>query len=399
MTMTSPVRVVIAVDRYMPESYGGGEQQARKLGLALSRLGLGVTILSPRQKPATPAEEHEGALRVRRFRAFLSPATRLPGTSLLAWSLQVFVWLIANRRHYDLIHIVHVKPFALPVLLAAALLGKPAFVKPGTGGPQNDFAQLRRYGMSGRLFGRLIDRLASGYLATSRAIAADLGAMGVAAARIFLIPNGVTVAVQERPNRAARTATTFLYFGRIDRHKAVDLMVRGFAALPDHTALRIVGGGSSLAPALDLARALGVAERIDVRRPVVDTTTLFDDVDFYVSTSLFEGLSNGLLEAMTHGVPAIVSRVSGVEDVVRDGVSGFIFEAGNQADYECALNRALALTPEARRAMGGEARRTVRETFDIDVVARAHAALYRGLLQPAPRSPAVSVGDIALPGA
>ena len=150
-----PLRVVVAVDRYMPESFGGGEQQARKLALALIRQGSDATILTPRRTPNTKLLEYEGALAVHRFNVFLHAGWKQPaGISFVLWSVQVFAWLIWNHRRYDVVHVVHAKPYALPVLLAAALLGKSSVIKPGTGGRRNDFAKFEGQPF-GRFFGYL----------------------------------------------------------------------------------------------------------------------------------------------------------------------------------------------------------------------------------------------------
>jgi len=108
---------------------------------------------------------------------------------------------------------------------------------------------------------------------------------------------------------------------------------------------------------------------------------LLRDADFHVSTSLSEGMSNALLEAMSWGVPAVVSRVSGVDDIVIDGESGLVFEPGDDRGYIAALDAAMTMTDQAWQAMSQTAADTARRLFAIDTVAERHVALYSRLLQ------------------
>jgi glycosyltransferase involved in cell wall biosynthesis len=79
-----------------------------------------------------------------------------------------------------------------------------------------------------------------------------------------------------------------------------------------------------------------------------------------------DGIPNVLLEAMAMGLPVVASRVSGIPEVVRDGVNGLLVEADAPLALAEAIERAL-LYPAHSAAMGLAARRTVAEGFDNDV--------------------------------
>ncbi len=112
-----------------------------------------------------------------------------------------------------------------------------------------------------------------------------------------------------------------------------------------------------------------------------DVTPYLKEADVYVSTSVSEGMSNALLEAMSRGVMPVVSRVSGADDLVEEGVSGFLFSPGDEVALAAHLGEALAMTRECRRAMGEAARAAVRSCFLFDQVAERHLALYRELIE------------------
>jgi glycosyltransferase involved in cell wall biosynthesis len=91
-------------------------------------------------------------------------------------------------------------------------------------------------------------------------------------------------------------------------------------------------------------------------------------------------MSNALLEAMSHAVMPVVSRVSGVADVVEEGVVGLVFPAGDESALAKRLEESLAMTSEHRRATGEAARAAVRR-FSLDRIAELHLSLYRSLIE------------------
>jgi Glycosyl transferase 4-like domain len=112
-------RVVMILPAYLPESFGGAEQQTRRFAQALAHRGAAVTLLAPRLERRTPAREREGPVVVRRFH--LRAAPNLGGRhfdSFLWWSVCVFAWLWRNRRSYDVIYVVHGRLHAFPAAIA-----------------------------------------------------------------------------------------------------------------------------------------------------------------------------------------------------------------------------------------------------------------------------------------
>src|SRR5262245_908979 len=100
----------------------------------------------------------------------------------------------------------------------------------------------------------------------------------------------------------------------------------------------------------------------------------------FVLSSYVEGLANTLLEAMAASLPVVATRISGSEDVVVDGETGFLVPAGDAA----ALARSLGELLEARAraaAMGRRARQRVLELCSLEHVATTYLRLYQHLLR------------------
>ena len=88
-----------------------------------------------------------------------------------------------------------------------------------------------------------------------------------------------------------------------------------------------------------------------------------------------EGLAKAVIEAQALGVPAIVTDVGGLPEIVRDGVTGLVVPPRNARALADAI-LALAADPERRRAMGAAAVRRVEEVFDYRESARQFAVLF-----------------------
>jgi glycosyltransferase involved in cell wall biosynthesis len=271
-------------------------------------------------------------------------------------------------------------------VVAGKWLGKPIVVKPGRGGETHfDLSVVQRKRLLGSFFARSIARNTTAWVANSQAIAADLTRWGVPSERVYAIPNGVEI--PDDVGRQLRNGVVrFVSMGRLDADKAVDQTIRAFAGLPDHIPahLTILGDGPCRPELEALSRRLGQEERIVFTGAVEDVAPYLEEADVYLSTSVSEGMSNSLLEAMSRGVMPVVSRVSGADDLIEDGVSGFLFPPGDETALATRLEKSLAMTAERRRATGEVARAAIRARFTLDKVVEGYLALYRKLIERAP---------------
>ena len=87
-----------------------------------------------------------------------------------------------------------------------------------------------------------------------------------------------------------------------------------------------------------------------------------------------EGVPNVLLESAATGRVCIASRIAGSSDVVVDGETGYLFEAGNADALIEKVEQFLTLSEEQRAEMGKRGRERVEKEFDRNIVINAYLA-------------------------
>jgi glycosyltransferase involved in cell wall biosynthesis len=110
-----------------------------------------------------------------------------------------------------------------------------------------------------------------------------------------------------------------------------------------------------------------------------DLAELLGGTTALVLPSAQENAPMVIAEAMAAGVPVVATRIGGVPDLVDDGQTGLLYEAGNVRELTHCLEQLLA-SPSLQRQLGRRARQVAQATFSPDRVAEATVAVYRQLL-------------------
>jgi len=108
-----------------------------------------------------------------------------------------------------------------------------------------------------------------------------------------------------------------------------------------------------------------VAERVHFLGFTRDLPGLLRCLDAFVLPSLSEGFPNTLVEAMATGLPCVSTGLCSIPEIVEDGRSGLLVEAGDMDGLEAAIERLLS-DASLRRRLGAEARARVEEAFSLE---------------------------------
>ncbi len=214
---------------------------------------------------------------------------------------------------------------------------------------------------------------------------------GVAAERATVIPNGIDFAEWESlPDAAAaraklglpRDAFVVCTLSRLHEQKGMEFLLAAARTVAEKVAVRHVPG-RRIRSAARAAGGAGAAARRGRARAVPgyrkDVALLLAASDVFALPSLWEGMSNAVLEAMAAGKPVVATAVDGAVDQVLPGETGLLVPPGD-AD---ALARALldlARDPRKAQEMGTKGRERVRREFSLGRMTDAYIELYRRLL-------------------
>lgn len=191
--------------------------------------------------------------------------------------------------------------------------------------------------------------------------------------RFATIDNGV--AVPPSPARGSGGRRVIATVARLDAVKDLGTLLTAVARLPD-AELRLVGDGPERPALQELATALGLGARVRFLGYRRDVAAILDGADVFALSSLTEGMSLAVLEAMAAGLPVVGTRVGGMPDVVDDGVTGLLVPSRDPAALAAAL-RGLLDDPSRRAAMGAAGRARVEARFSLAATAEAYLAAYR----------------------
>jgi glycosyltransferase involved in cell wall biosynthesis len=206
----------------------------------------------------------------------------------------------------------------------------------------------------------------SRYIALTEFSRSKFIAGGLPGEQISVKPNFVDLPVPE--NERQRSGALFV--GRLSPEKGTRVLARA-AATRRHAVIDIIGTGpeqSSLEASPGI-RLLGwqVPETIYAR--MREATCLV------VPSIWYENFPRTIVEAFACGLPVIASRLGAMAEIVRDGATGLLFEAGNADDLAQKMAWAEA-NPVAMRGMGMEARREYEAKYTPAVNYRQLMTIY-----------------------
>jgi glycosyltransferase involved in cell wall biosynthesis len=179
-------------------------------------------------------------------------------------------------------------------------------------------------------------------------------------------------------------ALIYLFLGRIDAGKGLDLLLPAFKKLlqVSETAHLVLAGANERgyeAQVRQQAQELGLASRITLTGLITgrDKLTALQDADVFVLPSRSEGLSIAMLEAMYMGLPVVVTDRVGLWRQVEKNRCGLVVPY--DADSLSGALQRLAATPD-RRALGQRGRQLVASGYTWDKIARQLVAEIEGAL-------------------
>ena len=141
--------------------------------------------------------------------------------------------------------------------------------------------------------------------------------------------------------------------GRLYPQKNQEIMIRAFAKVaeefPDWQL--VIYGEGPLRESLEL-----IVESLEMQGRVLlpgRTEHVIEELrksKIFCMSSDYEGMSNSMIEAICVGLPVISTKVSGTEELIKDGVNGILVEIGDETQLAFSMAQLMA-SPISRKAM------------------------------------------------
>ena len=389
------LRVCVVSPLYNPFR-GGLGRQAVALTEKLESSGVNVFVIA-RKMTGLPEYAFNRRIPIYRVWALKSHIHHIEKINVinimisLSFCLSAAITLFRNRKSYEIVHFHGASLPLMTNILLLKLCRKKILAKVAAAKLGAEAGSLQgKYSLLGDILIWMLKKVDC-FIATSKEIEDGLLQEGYEQRKIVRIPNFIDQHIFHPPDDQTRdrirkqlgfTYKRIVTFsGRLVERKGPDILLDAWKTLTqeyENILLIILGGGPLESNLKEQCRVLGIEKDVTFYGFVNNVYDYLAAADIFVFPSFQEGLPNAVLEAMACGLPVISSRIGGVIDMIRNGENGLLFEPGNTHQLAGALKRLLS-DPEYASTLGNNALKTVRENYDLNVIADKYIELYTGL--------------------
>lgn len=199
--------------------------------------------------------------------------------------------------------------------------------------------------------------------------------------------NVAHLSAEERVRRRAELGASpedlvLINVARFWPEKAHDVLLDGFAKVLERVPrarLWITGVGPEEAKIRRHCTALGLDSHVSFLGFRTDLAELLAQADIQVHPSDVEGVPLAICAGLAAGLPIVATRVGGLPEVIRNGVSGILIPPRNPGAFAEAVIR-LAGDEKERRRLGTAAQRFIDEEYSLQAATRRVERVYEEVL-------------------
>lgn len=277
-----------------------------------------------------------------------------------------------RERQFDVVHTHNTYPH-LYASIAAKLAGVPVVVNTRHG-------QRAGHGWKSRTQFRWASHLVDRIIAVSDDAAnLCIDADRVPARKVRRIWNGIDLS--DFAYTGPSQSMTAIAVARLSAEKDFPTLLRAVQKVvkqrPEFR-LIIVGGGPERQKLDQLTAELGIEQHVEFLGERTDVPQLLPQSGFFICSSLTEGISLTLLEAMAVGLPVVATAVGGNPEIVLPEKTGYLVPAQNPHALADAIEM-MCRNQSQWNQMGQDGRARVSECFDVRRMAADYEQLYRDL--------------------
>jgi glycosyltransferase involved in cell wall biosynthesis len=236
-----------------------------------------------------------------------------------------------------------------------------------------------------RTANRVLAHAPHGVVTVSSELKQHLVAEGFPTGKVSVIYNGIDVGVVPGRDMRARVrlelgipdeAVVVGTVARLDPVKDLETLIRavGQQELRAPMILLVIGDGSERGRLEASAREVGAESFVRFLGHREDARDLLSACDLYANSSISEGISLTILEAMAAGLPVVATRVGGTPEIV-DATCGRLVPP-RDPDALARTLAVLAADPVLRQRLGQEGRNRVEQRFTLERMVREYRDAY-----------------------
>jgi colanic acid/amylovoran biosynthesis glycosyltransferase len=160
-----------------------------------------------------------------------------------------------------------------------------------------------------------------------------------------------------------------LFVGRLAAAKGLPILLESLATLqkkhPD-ILLTVIGDGCDRKQLEQLTTKLGLNQNVNYvgYKSQLEVREYLQQTDIFVMSSFAEGIPVVLMEAMASGVPVVATQIAGVNELVKDGINGYLVTPGDSLSLSDNIEKLLN-NPKDRVLFGTAGREKVEKDFNI----------------------------------
>jgi len=204
----------------------------------------------------------------------------------------------------------------------------------------------------------------------------------IARRQTTVIRNGIALERFIHIRRRPRTDdVVFGAVGRLVPVKDHETLLKAFGLLLRRnptSRLRILGDGPLRDYLQEVAAALGIADRVEIRPTTLAVEEFLASLDVFVLSSISEGMPLTVVEAMAAGVPVVATHVGGVPELVQGADCGWLAAPRDPVDLSSQMK--LALDCSSREECGARGRRYAVELHSLGKMVDSYEGLFESLL-------------------
>lgn len=231
-------------------------------------------------------------------------------------------------------------------------------------------------------FGRRItDRLLTNWMA-EKAVAncysgkKNFGSKGFRKNKIEVIPNGfehIAPYSGKADNKEVKVITVGRFVAQKDYGTAVRSIAKVKAKCPQMR-FQIVGYGDLEMEIRNMIKRYGIEDVTEIFINPDNISQLLDEADIYLSTSLFEGTSNSVMEGMNANMPVVATNVGDNYKLVEDHKNGFLAET-KDADAIAEALLKLCKDKDLRAMMGKASKEHLQNDYSVEILRKRYIDL------------------------